>query len=252
LLLSGLTILVTRHVELQPVEIKRPMQEALVSLGWLGGVFVLDVVTRAQGIELVNQFTNWLFLAGVPFILLLAVQRQGLRRVLRSVGLTRLGIGGGLRAGGVVALGSIPILYIVGEQQRAGIEMLINEGIAALALFAAAFLFALSTAAFVEEVFFRGILQSRLSAWLHSEWRGLLLASLLFGLLHLPLYFFSSFEPTHGNLIWSLTAVISEQGVFGVLLGMLWARTRNLAAPILVHAFVLALAFMTNLQIGVS
>ncbi|HSL25313.1 MAG TPA: hypothetical protein VLA54_03455 [Acidimicrobiia bacterium] len=66
----------------------------------------------------------------------------------------------------------------------------------------------------------------------------------------ISLYYYSDFEPTHGDFLWSLSAVISEQAVFGVLLGVLWMRMRNLTAPVLVHAFVLALAFMTTVHIG--
>jgi hypothetical protein len=39
--------------------------------------------------------------------------------------------------------------------------------------------------------------------------------SLLFGLLHLPMYFFSPFEPTHGDLLWALSSGITGQAVMG-------------------------------------
>ena len=127
-----------------------------------------------------------------------------------------------------------------------------HEPSQALVSFFVSFLLALLTAGFVEEFFFRGVLQSRLVSSTGSEWYGLLIASLLFGLFHLPLYFFSPFEPTQGNFAWSLSSVITEQVVAGILLGVLWTRTHNLAAPLLIHALVNAFALMTTLDINIG
>ena len=68
--------------------------------------------------------------------------------------------------------------------------------------------------------------------------------------MHLPMYFFSPFEPTRGNLVWSVTSVITEQAVGGVLFGTIWLRTHNLAAPVLLHTFIDAFVFMSVLKIG--
>jgi membrane protease YdiL (CAAX protease family) len=248
-LLGWLALAITRRWKLTEVEIVKPRLEALVALAWFAGVLLLDAVSRARGVELVNQLSNWLFLVVAPVALLIAVRGGGFRSTVLSVGLSRAGAWQGLRVAGIVSLAATPVLYLVGEQQRLGIEMLIDQRFGAMPKFVVAFLYALFTAAFVEEVFFRGIVQSRLSALFGSRERGLLVASLLFGLLHLPLYNYSEFEPTHGDFLWSLSAVIAEQAVFGVLLGVLWMRTRNLTAPVLVHAFVLALALMTTVRI---
>ncbi|WP_181776045.1 CPBP family intramembrane glutamic endopeptidase [Amycolatopsis pittospori] len=87
------------------------------------------------------------------------------------------------------------------------------------------------TANVLEEVFFRGMLQTRLEA-LFGRWPGILLASLLFAWLHLP---------THGQgggLPLTLGAIVAFQGVFGLLAGYLWSRYRNLWAPIAAHTVV--------------
>ncbi|MFC3455147.1 CPBP family intramembrane glutamic endopeptidase [Amycolatopsis speibonae] len=83
------------------------------------------------------------------------------------------------------------------------------------------------TANVLEEVFFRGMLQTRLEA-LFGRWPGILLASLLFAWLHLP---------THGQGSLSLTlgAIVAFQGFFGLFTGYLWSRYRNLWAPIAAH-----------------
>jgi membrane protease YdiL (CAAX protease family) len=66
----------------------------------------------------------------------------------------------------------------------------------------------------------------------------------------MKMYYFSPFEPTHGNLVWAVTSVITEQTVVGLLLGVVWVRTRNLTAPVLLHAFIDAIAMMSVVQIG--
>ncbi|WP_410582247.1 CPBP family intramembrane glutamic endopeptidase [Amycolatopsis sp. lyj-108] len=83
------------------------------------------------------------------------------------------------------------------------------------------------TANVLEEVFFRGMLQTRLEA-LFGRWPGILLTSLLFAWLHLP---------THGqgSLPLTLGAIVAFQGFFGLFTGYLWSRYRNLWAPIAAH-----------------
>ncbi|MBB5958597.1 membrane protease YdiL (CAAX protease family) [Saccharothrix tamanrassetensis] len=95
--------------------------------------------------------------------------------------------------------------------------------------------FTFFTANVLEEVFFRGMLQTRLEA-LFGRWPGILLASLLFAWLHLP---------THGQgaspwagLPLTLGAIVVFQGVFGLFTGYLWSRYRNLWAPIAAHTAV--------------
>lgn len=84
------------------------------------------------------------------------------------------------------------------------------------------------TASIGEEIFYRYWLQTRLEALL-GRWPGILLASLLFGLMHVA---------SHGaGLGWGLTVavVIAGQGVFGIVAGYLWSRYRRLWLPILLH-----------------
>ncbi len=251
-LLSVIALAVTRGCVPRSLDVIRPQAELWLPLAWYGIVVLLAAFTNAAGLELVNQFTNWFFLVIVPFALLILTRRQrlGLKATLHSVGITRAGLKDAVNLAVIVGLLCIPVLYVVGDQQRAAVRMVFHKPLQAILPFLVSFVLALLTVGFVEEFFFRGVLQSRLAICAGSEWRGLLVASLLFGLFHLPMYFFSPFEPTHGDFIWSLASVITEQAVTGMLLGVLWLRTHNLAAPILVHAFIDALAMMTTLKIG--
>jgi membrane protease YdiL (CAAX protease family) len=86
------------------------------------------------------------------------------------------------------------------------------------------------SAGFGEEALFRAVLQSILNRWV-TLWAALVLASLVFGLLH-------SITPTY--------AVLAT--LMGAYLGWLYIASGNLLVPILVHALYdfVALAFVAR------
>ena len=93
----------------------------------------------------------------------------------------------------------------------------------------------------VEEFFFRVLLQTRLTAVLKSELGGIVLMALLFGLAHAPgLYLRSSLTHeglgAHPSLLMATGYSIVVTSVAGFFLGVLWARTRNFALVVVVHA----------------
>ncbi|RJL33091.1 CPBP family intramembrane glutamic endopeptidase [Bailinhaonella thermotolerans] len=95
---------------------------------------------------------------------------------------------------------------------------------------AVASLVTLLTASVLEEIFYRGWLQTRLET-LYGRWPAILGSSLLFALMHTT------------RLDWSdvgfgLASMVAVQGVFGLMQGYLWARYRNIWAVILVHVVV--------------
>jgi membrane protease YdiL (CAAX protease family) len=75
-----------------------------------------------------------------------------------------------------------------------------------------------------EEFFFRGFLQQTLAKRLHSEIAGLIVASLLFGLAHLP---FRSFPN------WPMVALAS---ILGLFCGLAVMRARSIRAAMVTHA----------------
>jgi membrane protease YdiL (CAAX protease family) len=93
----------------------------------------------------------------------------------------------------------------------------------------------------VEEFFFRVLLQSRLSAAMKSELGGIVVASLLFGLVHAPgLYLRTGTTQeglaAHPSLWMAVGYSIVITSVAGFLFGVLWSRTRNFLLLILLHA----------------
>jgi membrane protease YdiL (CAAX protease family) len=96
-------------------------------------------------------------------------------------------------------------------------------------------------AGLVEEFFFRALLQSRLSAWFRSEVTGVVLMALVFGLAHAPGFIFRHAGIVEGlganpSVLDAIAYSIVTLAVSGVFFGIIWARTRNLAALIIIHA----------------
>jgi membrane protease YdiL (CAAX protease family) len=90
----------------------------------------------------------------------------------------------------------------------------------------ATFLGVLWVLALSEEFFFRGILQQQLSRSMHSEWAGLIVASILFGLVHL---WFRAFP----NWRFALLATVA-----GVFYGLAYMRGRSIRPAMVTHALV--------------
>lgn len=75
-----------------------------------------------------------------------------------------------------------------------------------------------------EEFFFRGLLQQWVTEWLKSEWAGLVLTSLLFGMAHL---WFRAFPN------WRLAVVAAVAGLF---YGLAFRQAKSIRASMVTHA----------------
>jgi membrane protease YdiL (CAAX protease family) len=217
--------------------------------GWYLIFMTALTLTKAEGI-FADEFAKWLWFIIVPLILLFIIRGGGtnIRTLLRSVGFHRQGIGKALLVGLLsyaVMIPSFPFMLPYAQLQK--LEDLFHTPLKAVLLLPVAFLLSLLTAAFTEEIFFRGILQPRLARVIRSEMRACLITAFLFGLYHLPYAYFLSDWATHGNFIWALSSVLVEQMTTGLILGILWVKTRNIATPILFHALVDTIAIMTML-----
>lgn len=95
------------------------------------------------------------------------------------------------------------------------------------------------TAGLGEEVFYRRLLQTRLEALL-GPWAGILAASVVFGVMHLPSH-------ATGPLWAGIAQVIALQGTTGLALGLIWARWRSLTANVLAHVLLNGLSVLLHL-----
>ena len=96
-------------------------------------------------------------------------------------------------------------------------------------------------AGLVEEFFFRALVQSHLAAAFKSEVSGTVLMSLIFGLAHAPGFIFRHAGEVEGlgsnpSALDAVAYSIVVLAISGVTFGVIWARTRNLFAVILIHA----------------
>jgi uncharacterized protein len=96
-------------------------------------------------------------------------------------------------------------------------------------------------AGLVEEFFFRALVQSHLAAAFKSEVSGIVLMSLIFGLAHAPGFIFRHAGEVEGlgsnpSALDAIAYSIVVLAVSGVTFGVIWARTKNLFAIMLIHA----------------
>jgi membrane protease YdiL (CAAX protease family) len=93
----------------------------------------------------------------------------------------------------------------------------------------------------VEEFFFRGLVQSQFAAAFKSEVSGVVLMSLIFGLAHAPGFIFRQAGEVEGlgsnpSALDAIAYSIVVLAVSGITFGIIWARTKNLFAVMLIHA----------------
>ena len=93
----------------------------------------------------------------------------------------------------------------------------------------------------VEEFFFRALLQTRLATWFRSEVSGVALMALLFGLSHAPGFILrraglSDAIGENPSVLDAIAYAIVVLSMSGIFFGIVWARTKNLFAVMIIHA----------------
>jgi membrane protease YdiL (CAAX protease family) len=96
-------------------------------------------------------------------------------------------------------------------------------------------------AGLVEEFFLRALIQSQLTSALKSEVSGVALMSLIFGLAHAPGFIFRHAAEVEGlgsnpSALHAVAYTIVVLVISGITFGVIWARTKNLFAVMLIHA----------------
>lgn len=156
----------------------------------------------------------------------------------RSLGLNLREIPGSLRYGITLAIVSIPMVLVINVMTRLLFRPdhahpafeLFHSGDPWLVVMAAAT--AVIFAPFVEELLFRGLLQSSLSAVV-GAWPAIVFIGVLFGLAHFG--------------VWPDPIPLS---FLGIVLGLTMGRTHSLWAPIFFHAFFNATMLLLSLIVG--
>jgi membrane protease YdiL (CAAX protease family) len=224
----------------------RLRRQASFAIAYFAVYFVYLLIHQESELE------HWLSLVIVPVAGLwwfYARRRtgRGLRATLASIGLSPSHASRGLGAALIVGLAVQGVQLMNGRQRGALFELFASGDVVWLAPLA--FVLLVGTAATTEEVLFRGILQTRLTALFRSSLLGLIAAAFLFGLFHFPYALLDPGWPSMGDPVRALQLAMAN-GVFGGLVaGAVFIRARgNLLAPILVHAFVNIIPAMLSLE----
>ena len=207
------------------------LSEALLPASWLAS---------AQGKFLVTLSRKLIVFVAIPFLLFRAIFGYRWRDFgLQLAGLRALG---GNHLPVVVALSAVILAFqfFVGNGAapiRHG-EFHASQLVIGLPLCFAWLFFEVGL---VEEFFFRALLQTRLAAWFRSEVTGVTLMALLFGLGHAPGFILrhAGLEDAIGpnpSAADSIAYAIVVLSVSGILFGIVWARTKNLLAVMIIHA----------------
>lgn len=242
---TGLAYWTTRGLQARPMEVRAPRREGAIALG----LVVLVTVFITWGLPAVRALSapGWfaelgvllakvLVFVGLPVLLCLSAGGYTLSAVFDW----RHGLRGHWRPTLVLA-GAVLLIQVALGRVRTELPALHPALPTFTVVLALAFLWLLIDVGAVEEIFFRGFLQSRLAAWSGSELVGLVAMAVLFGLAHAPgLYLrpglMGEAVGDHPSLLLAVGYSIVFTSVTGFYLGVLWLRTRNLWVLAVVHA----------------
>jgi len=222
-------------------------REASIALVYVGLYLVYLTVT------LESELLHWVTLVVLPLVLVLTLRPSGSRDVVQTLssfglrrGHLRRGIGWALLAALVVGL----FQGAGGSEHAQEIREMVRSGHVLWAL-PLAFVAMLLTAGFTEEFFFRGFLQTRITALSGSRIVGLLGSAVLFGLYHVPYAYLSPNWSSAGDLGAAWGSAMSQGGIGGLILGGLYLVSRgNLLACVVLHAGINAVWAMTMIRFG--
>ncbi len=240
-----LALALTRNSRSELPPIRRPGKELSSMLGYLAlfSVAVLGIGFSAinsawpedPAQSIVKLAAKLLTMVALPVLLLRLLghpmsETLALRLSWRRHGRALIGVG--------VALLVFQSVFGRGLQTLQALHL----GAATLSwIVPAAFVWIAFEAGLCEEVLFRVGLQTRLAAWLDSEFAAVCLASLVFGLAHAPGLYLRGASlmegaDAHPTLLWSVAYSIAIISPAGFLFGALWSRTRSLGLIVLLHA----------------
>ncbi|MBI2682722.1 MAG: CPBP family intramembrane metalloprotease [Acidobacteriales bacterium] len=243
-LFSGLAVLVTRKYLGLAVEVRNPASELVMILLWLVPIGVYLVNGPGTVRRLVPDDPWQYFALGLAKVALFVVLPALIFRFMFGYRWRELAPGSlrwhDFHPAIWLSIAMVVFQCVFGRGLRDLREAHASLTVAIPAA-VAAFVWLLLEVGVVEEFFFRVLLQERLSRVLRSRMAGIVVASLLFGMIHAPGYYFRS-AATHENvgphptLLYAVGYSVVVTSVAGIFMGTIWARTRNFAVLIMVHA----------------
>lgn len=252
--LPGLAWIATRHAVPLSISVRPSTSELIV----LAGYIIALSLYLIGGPQWIDQHLphSWIDSSQIKFFITLA--KKLVVFVAIPFAIFRFGFGYRLRDFGIQleALRSLrrshlPVVLVVGGALLA-FQYFFSGGGAAfrrghftvyqlLLGLPLCFVWLLLEVGLVEEFFFRALVQSRLAAMFKSEASGIVLMSLVFGLAHAPGFIFRHAGEVEGlgsnpSALDAVAYSIVILAVAGIVFGVIWSRTKNLFALMLVHA----------------
>lgn len=243
LIFPALALLATRRAVRVAHIVRQPRREAALLIGYLGVIAAVLVAGFGRVAQITAEPLHSVVLLTVklatfvvvPAALISLTQGYGLRELM-PVSLR----GRDLRPALWMSLAAILMQCVLGR----GLRDLSQAHVPVSALLLGiplSFAWLIVEVGVVEEFFFRALLQARLAAALRSEWAGLVIAALLFGLVHAPGFYLrpaATMETLGANpsLLMAVGYSLAMTSLAGLFLGVLWMRTRNFAVVVIVHA----------------
>lgn len=192
----------------------------------------------SQDLELTRFSINFLIFAVIP---LMVLKLKGESR--QSYGLTlknwKRCLGVSLVLGGLKG-----ILFFYNNPANSPILVGEVEPLTVVAALPVSFLYLFFAAGFPEELFYRAFLQEHLSSLLKSPTDALVVASLIFGWVHIPSIIIW-YPGTSVHVAFAYTTLV--QAVAGLFCGVLWQRTRSLIPPAVTHTLADASSNLMNI-----
>jgi len=168
---------------------------------------------------------------------------------LASIGLKRGNLTFGLKWAVLAGLMLSMLQLVMSRNSEKFLEIVYSGKI--IYYFPLALLLLLFTTGITEEVFFRGIIQSRLEKLTKSKWISLIIATLLFGIYHIPYAYLNPNWPSYGDFPYAVRIAMVDGCLGGIVLGIIYIKSRsNLLACILVHALIDIFPAMTMIKFG--
>jgi membrane protease YdiL (CAAX protease family) len=185
-----------------------------------------------------SEARHWLSLVVLPLV---GVGVFGRRRtvwgLLSSIGVRRVDWARGM--GWTLILGTaFQVLQLLNVRQRGDVVAILTQPRGPLVLLGALLLL-LCTAATTEEVFFRGIIQQRLTICLRNGPAALAITVLAFILYHVPYAYLNPAWPSVGNLSKAIGLAAVNGAIGGLATGFVfWRSQGNLAPAIALHTLI--------------
>ena len=198
-----------------------------------------------------NEFWHWLTMVLIPLFLAylynkLTLKTNSLFYLLKTFGINRSVLKNKISIAVLLGLAFCLLQFFLSRNKNELIQLAQSGKM--FYLFPLSFLVMSVTAGFTEEFFFRGFLQTRISAAIQIPLLSILITSVLFSIYHLPYAYFNINWPSHGNFPAALETTFMQAMPVGIIAGYLYHKSgNNLAACVILHSFINSLPAMLQI-----